>query len=36
VSYAASEVNKIIPLKIITDLDGTVKSVNIIEKSKYL
>src|SRR5210317_1540758 len=35
-SYAALEVNKIIPLKIITDLDGTVKSVNIIEKSKYL
>ncbi|MDB2584683.1 hypothetical protein N9Y50_08625, partial [Alphaproteobacteria bacterium] len=35
-SYAALEVNKMIPLKIITDLDGTVKSVNIIEKSKYL
>jgi hypothetical protein len=35
-SYAAIEVTKIIPLKIITDLDGTVISVNIIEKSKYL
>ena len=35
-SYAALEVNKTIPLKIITDLDGTVRSVKIIEKSKYL
>ena len=35
-SYAAIEVTKIIPLKIITDLDGTVINVNIIEKSKYL
>ena len=36
VSYAASEVNKVIPLKIITNLDGTVQSVTIIEKSKYM
>ena len=36
VSYAALEVNNIITLKIITNLDGTVKSVTIIEKSKYL
>jgi hypothetical protein len=36
VSYAASEVKYIIPLKIITNLDGTVQSVTIIEKSKYM
>lgn len=36
VSYAASEVNNIITLKIITNLDGTVQSVTIIEKSKYM
>ena len=36
VSYSASEVNNIIPLKIITNLDGTVQSVSIIEKSKYV
>ena len=36
VSYAASEVNNVIPLKIITNLDGTVQSVSIIEKSKYI
>ena len=36
VSYSASEVNNIIPLKIITNLDGTVQSVTIIEKSKYM
>ena len=36
VSYSASEVNNIIPLKIITNLDGTVQSVSIIEKSKYM
>ena len=36
VSYAASEVNNIITLKIITNLDGTVQSVAIIEKSKYM
>ena len=36
VSYAASEVNNIITLKIITNLDGTVKSVSIIEKAKYM
>ena len=35
VSYAASEVNNVIPLKIITNLDGTVQSVSIIQKSKY-
>lgn len=36
VSYAASEVNNIITLKIITNLDGTVQSVTIIEKAKYM
>ena len=36
VSYAASEVDNIITLKIITNLDGTVQSVTIIEKSKYM
>jgi len=36
VSYAASEVNVIIPLKIITNLDGTVQSVTIIDKAEYL
>lgn len=36
VSYAASEVNNIITLKIMTNLDGTVQSVTIIEKSKYM
>jgi len=36
VSYAASEVNVIIPLKIITNLDGTVQSVTIINRAEYL
>ena len=34
--FAATEVKKVVPFKIITKKDGTVVSVNIIEKSKYL
>ena len=35
-SYAASEVDIIIPLKITTNTDGSVNSVNIYDKAEYL
>jgi hypothetical protein len=35
VSYAASEVKMIITLKISTNIDGSIKSVNIYDKNLY-
>ena len=34
-SYAASEVKRIIPLKISANIDGTIKSARILDKSSY-
>ena len=34
-SYAASEVKIIIPLRISANTDGTIKSVRILDKSSY-
>ena len=34
-SYAASEVKRIIPLKISANTDGTIKSARILDKSSY-